>query len=67
MLCGLLDLVRVLELPLDRRHVADGRVQPDGVVALDPGGDGRDGIGARGEAVAVDELSLERREERLGC
>ena len=66
LLCGLQFLAMVVELPLDRRDVADGRVQPDGVVAVDPRGDGRDGVGSRREPVAVDELSLERREERFG-
>ena len=52
-----------MQLPLDRRHVAQGRVEPDGVVTLDPRGDGNLGIGSGGEPVAVDELTLETRPE----
>ena len=41
-------------------------MQPDGVVALDPGGDGRLGLVSRGKAVAMDELAFQARPERLG-
>ena len=41
-------------------------MKPAGVVALDPGVDGRLRLGAGGEAVAVDELALQARPKCLG-
>lgn len=44
----------------------DAGMQPDDVVAVDPGDDCSLGLLAGGEAVAVDELSLERAPEAFG-
>ena len=54
------------ELPLDQRGVAERRVQPDVVVALDPGVDGGLGVCPGDEPVAVDEFTLQARLERFG-
>jgi hypothetical protein len=52
--------------PLDRRLVAQRRVQPGAVVPVDPGEDRAPGVGSGGEPVAVHELALETGPEGLG-
>ena len=41
-------------------------MQPDGVVTVDPGSDGGEGLGKVRESVPSDQLALQAPEERLG-